>query len=508
MSEWSAGYVEEVEYTYGYYGELNPGRMILPFLNYGVEFPNVETACELGFGQGISTNFHAAAAATKWYGNDFNPSQAAFAREFSNGLANRPELTDESFEEFCARPDLPNFDFIALHGIWSWISDKNRNVIVDFIRRKLNVGGVLYISYNTLPGWAGFSPMRHLLTEHATYYGKKADGLEKRIAEAIGYGKKLFDVNSKYTEQTFGAKERFERLESHDRKYLAHEYFNRDWQPMYFKDMYNWLSPAKLEFICSANYSDAIDSINLTEQQQAVLKDITDRNFKETVRDFLTNQQFRKDYWIKGKRNISAQEKLRKLKALTFIWSSGAVEAPQAITGALGKAQLQKEIYQAVTDIFSDRKPHSIEELVNVLDEKKMTIEMIMQAVFVLTSLGMVAIVPTKDLDKKNIEEVNRKVVDYSKSETKVNYLMSPVTGQAIAVTRFNQLFVEAIWNGLRKPDEWANHVCRILEKQNQKIVKDGKPLEKFEENLVELTNLANEFNKTDYPALKALGVI
>jgi len=44
---------------------------------------------------------------------------------------------------------LPDFDYIGLHGIWSWISDENRQVIVDFIRKKLKVGGVLYISYNT-----------------------------------------------------------------------------------------------------------------------------------------------------------------------------------------------------------------------------------------------------------------------------------------------------------------------------------------------------------------------
>ena len=64
------------------------------------------------------------------------------------------KLFDQAFAEFCARPDLPDFDFIGLHGIWSWISDENRAVIVDFIRRKLKVGGVLYISYNTQPGWA------------------------------------------------------------------------------------------------------------------------------------------------------------------------------------------------------------------------------------------------------------------------------------------------------------------------------------------------------------------
>jgi len=45
---------------------------------------------------------------------------------------------------------------------------------------------------------------------------------------------------------------------------------------------------------------DSIDAINLTEEQQAILNGIPDRMFRQTVRDFFVNQQFRKDYWVKG----------------------------------------------------------------------------------------------------------------------------------------------------------------------------------------------------------------
>lgn len=51
---------------------------------------------------------------------------------------------DDAFEDFVKRPDLPEFDFIGIHGIWSWISDEARQAMVDFVRKKLSVGGVLY----------------------------------------------------------------------------------------------------------------------------------------------------------------------------------------------------------------------------------------------------------------------------------------------------------------------------------------------------------------------------
>jgi predicted O-methyltransferase YrrM len=83
MSDWTAGYVADVGYTFGYYTELNPLRLRLAFLNAGLAFPEVSTACELGFGQGMSTNIHAAALASQWFGTDFNPSQAGFAQELA-----------------------------------------------------------------------------------------------------------------------------------------------------------------------------------------------------------------------------------------------------------------------------------------------------------------------------------------------------------------------------------------------------------------------------------------
>jgi len=69
------------------------------------------------------------------------------------------------------RSDLPDFDFITLHGIYSWISPENRRTIVEFMRRKLKPGGIVYISYNCMPGWAGMMPLRRLLVEHTLARG-------------------------------------------------------------------------------------------------------------------------------------------------------------------------------------------------------------------------------------------------------------------------------------------------------------------------------------------------
>ena len=167
MNDWNSGYITDLGYTYGYYAEMDPARIKLVMTLAGYKTPEITTACELGLGQGVSCNIHAAGGSAQWYGNDFNPKHAVFARQLGDAAGHTGKWFDDSFAEFAVRPDLPDFDFIGLHGIWSWVSRENHSEIVSFLRNKLRVGGIVYISYNTLPGWSAFTPVRQLFHEYA-----------------------------------------------------------------------------------------------------------------------------------------------------------------------------------------------------------------------------------------------------------------------------------------------------------------------------------------------------
>ena len=103
---------------------------------------------------------------------------------------------------------------------------------------------------------------------------------------------------------------RTNKLRGQSRNYLAHEYFNRDWDPMHFASMAKWLEPAKLSYACSANYLDYVEVINITPEQQAFLKSIPGALFREAIRDFMVSQQFRRDCWVKGARRMNALDQL------------------------------------------------------------------------------------------------------------------------------------------------------------------------------------------------------
>lgn len=89
-----------------------------------------------------------------------------------------------------------------------------------------------------------------------------------------------------------------------------------------------------------------------------------------------------------------------------------------------------------------------------------------------------------------------------------VDYLTSPVTGSALPVPRFHQIFLFSILQGKEKSEEWVRDGWSALELQNRVLLKDGKKLESKEDNLKELGEMADNFKTKWLPLYKALHLI
>lgn len=510
MSDWTAGYMTDIDYVYSYNTELNPLRARFAFLAAGLCPPQVGTACELGFGQGLSATIHAAASNVPWAGTDFNPAQAGFAESLVAASGADARLYDDTFADFSERTDLPDFDYIGLHGIWSWVSDENRRVMVDFVRRKLKVGGVLYIGYNSLPGWAAFAPMRHLLNEHVEILGSKDGGVIGRVDGALDFASRLMATQPLYAVANPQVEGRVERLKGMNRQYLAHEYFDRDWHPMHFSTMAAWLSPAKLQYACSAHYLDHIDTINLSVEQQGFLDEIADPGFRQTVRDFMVNRQFRKDYWVKGARRIDSLEQAELIRALRFVLVTPRAEVGLAVSGNRGEVTMQEGFYGPILDSLAGHEIKSLAQIEQDVRDAGIGLPQVIQALMLLCGSGHV--VPAQDeaqIDaaRPRTDKLNRHLMLKARGNGEIGYLASPVSGGGVSVNRFQQLFLLAIEQNGRTPEDIARFVWPFLAAQGLNLLKDGRVLGTAEENLAELGAQAGEFMEKRLPILRALGI-
>ena len=223
--DWTQGYIADIEYIHGFYGELAPEQLAMAVLLRGIKPPPLEegfTYFELGCGQGDSLNLLAACNPQgRFYGNDFNPTHIAAAQTLANaaGLDN-VTILEKSFQELQVA-DLPQFDFICLHGIYSWINADNRRLIVDFIRERLKPGSLVYISYNCMPGWSATAPLRRLMTDYAHASGGGV--LTQRVEKALAFTSRLRDLKMGFFTPNPVLDARLAQIQAASRNYLRSE---------------------------------------------------------------------------------------------------------------------------------------------------------------------------------------------------------------------------------------------------------------------------------------------
>lgn len=509
---WNQGYVTGVGYTYRYHRETSFVFQRFCLLLRGLACDDRGEAashCELGFGQGVSININAASNLGRYVGTDFNPAHAAHAIDMARQGGGDLRLYDDSFEQLLARDDLPAFDSISLHGVWTWVSRDNHRLITEFAARHLRPGGVLYVSYNCFPGWASDHPLRQLFAVHDRYAPGPPD-ITQRIDAALTFTGDVLAAGPRFAEAAPGAHDRLQRISKQPRDYLAHEYFNRDWNCSYFSDVADALSKAKLDFATTAEPLDAVDTINLTAEAIAFLNAIAHPVLREQIRDYFVNQQFRKDLYQRGIRRLVAAELHEKMLQTRIVLARPIDTIPMTVHGGQGDARLQDAIFRPLLDILAaqDYAPKSFGEVLQCLPE--LSLPQLTMAGAVLIGAGHAEPCQSEtsvQTVRNRCAALNQRLLDRARTHDDVNYLASPVTGAGVAIGRFQQLFLLARNRGCEHPADWAQFVWQLLTDQGQVVLKDGVPLVTPEENLTELTVQANDFATNRLPILRACGI-
>lgn len=241
-----------------------------------------------------------------------------------------------------------------------------------------------------------------------------------------------------------------------------------------------------------------------------MLSEISDINFQQTVRDYIVNQQFRRDYWVKGGIRLSPLDRIEMIRALRFILATPQGDVPLKVVGAMGEGEFQDEIYSPVLDVLADHKPRSFREVELVVQSKGINFDQLLQVMIVLGNGGHVVLAQEDGeivAATATSARANANIIQTSRSGADIGVMASPVTGGAVPITRIEQLFLLSLSEGKITPNDWAYTGWQLLKIQNQKLAKDGKPIETYEEMLPEILAQAKVFAEKRLPLLKSLGV-
>ncbi|NTV49859.1 MAG: methyltransferase domain-containing protein [Geobacteraceae bacterium] len=500
------GYVADMEYVHHFSRELGPAWLNFVLAMQGIEplqLASGFSCCDLGCGQGLSTNVFASCHPEgQFHSIDFNAAHIQGAR----GLAGQAKLENVTFWEASfddlAKLDLPEFDFITLHGVYSWVSAENRKIIVDFIRCKLKSGGVVYVSYNCLPGWSPVAPIRQLLISCADM---ASDNLEEQIDASIVFVGRLKSMNLPYFSNNPSAGIFFDELSKRSRNYLAHEYFNEHWVPFYHADVVKELAPANLTFAGSASFADNLDFLRFSVEEQQLLNCIDDSILQETIKDFAVNQQFRKDVFTNGGKRLAQSAHLELVSRCRFALVVPREEVVLTVNFPRGEAHLDPELYKPVLSALEEQH-NSLDELLLKQDVARFGSEKARQALMVLLSVG--SIMPAVDPSPQALASTrlfNYTILERTALNMELQYLASPVVRGGIKLDWVQRLLLLCELTDSGDP---LSFVSSMMRDHNHALIKDGAVLQSWDENLEELGRQIRSFHTCHLPLLKRLEVV
>lgn len=514
MSSWTSGYVADIEYTSGFYRELAPSYLQFALVSQKLRSPPIgpgTTYCELGCGQGFGTALLAAAnPQARFWGFDFNPAQIANARRLAAeaGLSN-VTFEDDSFEQGVALPPdaLPQFDVIALHGIYSWISPENRRFIVEFIDKRLKPGGVVYVSYNCMPGWAAIAPLQRLMREHANRYPDRSD---LQADASLKFAQRLKTGGAAYFAQNPATEPRLEKLPSLNRNYLAHEYLNGHWYPLYHLDVAREMEAARLVYASSATLSENINVVSLPADLVPLLAETRDRAWQETIRDYASNKQFRRDLFMRGAPSLAVLEQGHFLAEMRFGLMSPRSAISFKFRGPLGEFVGQEDIYGPIADALAQR-PHTLAELTQLPAMAGRSAAALLQAVVFLVHGGQVHPLPYDPRGKGGdvARAFNRAVAGRIRLGQHLSFLAAPAAGTGIAVSYVELVAALAILENPKvTPQQAAQFGWSIMAQTGQRLMKEAQTLQTREETTPELEAQLTAFWNEKLPVWRMLGVV
>lgn len=513
MDNWGQGYLTDLEYTAGFYAQQAPSMLRLACLLNGVEtLPEGGsfTYCDLGCGEGLTALILAAANPEgRFYGVDFNPAHIMRAREIAAAAAlPNIEFIERSFEDLPDVP-LPEFDFITAHGVYAWVSPEMRQAMVRFIGQRLKPGGIVYLSYNAMPGWLAGLPMQRLLHD----LGAKAPGRgDQRILWAISMLEKLRGAEARI----FAGNEFVDKVitlrDQGSTSYLAHEYLNDHWHPMYHADVAQELSAAKLSYVGSADLLTNFAQFMVTPAQQELIAGLDGATLKETVRDLCCNPSFRQDVFIRGLRRMSSARQEALLRRITLVLLVARANFRMQLKLPAGNADLQPA-YAAIADALAAG-PRTIAEILDLPELRGRSGSPAGEFAGVL--VGSAQAMPMRDpaaVDPAPADRLNRvlteRLEEAAPNATKGFAVPSLGSGIPLGLSEA-VVFRSLVLGRALDIDELARESLRAVTSRGHRVLKAGVPVESEAEalavardNVRDITSRAMPIWLTCWPHLR-----
>ena len=283
---------DAVIYPSGLFPQTHPDRLATNATLFGLAPAPVENCQVLEIGCGDGGNLLTMAFSlpeSRFLGIDL----AAEPIRRGNELIERLGLNNITLRQMDVLKfpdDFGVFDYIIVHGLYSWVPAEVREKIMAICARHLSEQGLAYISYNAYPGNHLRDVVRRMMRFHAERFETPGD----KVRQARALVKFAAEARAKPGLWQNIMKQQLERIAQYTVEAFYHDDLSGINQPFYFIDFMEHAARHGLQYLAEADLPEMLDR-GFEESAIAALSQLADGAFlaREQYLDFLKGRAFR-----------------------------------------------------------------------------------------------------------------------------------------------------------------------------------------------------------------------
>ena len=228
-------------------------------------------------------------------GIEIAPTQVSVGKTYIDqlGITNLDLLEGDVNE---SHDHLGTYDYIIAHGFYSWVDEETKDNFLCLCKEHLAENGILYMSYNTYPGWHKMDSVRALLE----FANKDIDTLNHR--EKVRHGKTvasklgalMLEYDTVKNQQASFLQSLRQTLQKQD-CYVGHDHLEPVNTPVYFHQCMDHMAEHGFTYLCDCDLNLSFPTVyDETLRTQLQVLAPHDPLAREQYIDFMLNTAFRK----------------------------------------------------------------------------------------------------------------------------------------------------------------------------------------------------------------------
>ena len=285
---------DEIAYDALAHRATHPARLATVAALVGHVAPRVERCRVLEVGCNNGSNLISMAVslpAARFVGCDLSPRAIEEGRRIIAALG----LTNISLVEAdlaALAPDHGEFDFIVAHGVYSWVPPPVRDALLALAAQRLAGNGVLYVSFNVLPGCRVRQAAWDVLHHHVDHI----EDAHARLDAARQLARLIADGDTATLESDQAVRAEFRAIAQRSDSELCHDDLAVPNEPVLFASFAQHAARHGLRYLAEAELRTT-NVTGISDDAQAYLSTL-DPLAREQYLDFVRLRRFRQSLLV------------------------------------------------------------------------------------------------------------------------------------------------------------------------------------------------------------------